>query len=200
MGPAAHSHVLRIFTEVIYCRLGILSLFLSQLVGRSLIINLQRRVDSRKGTSSITDESLNRSIWRWICIIVYRHYRRPSRSLPHLTLLYHILHGLHMVYFASHCLPTHAVCQQCTSRITRGSVSLSLFLSILWYSGREMMCHSIDHTHLSPNHVHVCPSFSQGTSNGGRQILSNRPSNRNIVPLYGKSDSLFTRERQIAQR
>jgi hypothetical protein len=32
----------------------------------------------------------------------------------------------------------------------------------------------------------------QGTSNGGRQFLSNRRSNRHIVPLYGKSDRLFT--------
>jgi len=33
----------------------------------------------------------------------------------------------------------------------------------------------------------------QGTSNGGRQFLSNRLSNRHIVPLYGKSARLFTR-------
>ena len=32
----------------------------------------------------------------------------------------------------------------------------------------------------------------QGTSNGGRQFLRNRRSNRHIVPLYGKSDGLFT--------
>ena len=32
----------------------------------------------------------------------------------------------------------------------------------------------------------------QGTSNGGRQVLRNRRSNRHIVPLYGKSDCLFT--------
>jgi len=40
----------------------------------------------------------------------------------------------------------------------------------------------------------------QGTSNGGRQFLSNRRSNRHIVPLHGKSDRLFTRERKFAQR
>jgi hypothetical protein len=32
----------------------------------------------------------------------------------------------------------------------------------------------------------------QGTSNGGRQFLRNTRSNRHIVPLYGKSDRLFT--------
>ena len=31
----------------------------------------------------------------------------------------------------------------------------------------------------------------QGTSNGGRQFLRNRRSNRYIVPLYGKSDCPF---------
>jgi len=40
----------------------------------------------------------------------------------------------------------------------------------------------------------------QGTSNGGRQFLSIRRSNRRIVPIYGKSDRLFTRERKFAQR
>jgi len=32
----------------------------------------------------------------------------------------------------------------------------------------------------------------QGTSNGGRQFLRIRRSNRHIVPLYGKSDSRST--------
>jgi len=32
----------------------------------------------------------------------------------------------------------------------------------------------------------------QGTSHSGRQFLRNRPSNRHIVPLYGRSDGLFT--------
>jgi hypothetical protein len=31
-----------------------------------------------------------------------------------------------------------------------------------------------------------------GYLNGGRQFLSNRRSNRHIVPVYGKSDRLFT--------
>jgi len=124
----------------------------------------------------------------------FTQFAAPHTALPYLT---RFAHGvLRIPLFAhSRCLPTVYLTNHSRKRL-----SLSLFLSILWYSGREMMCHSIDHTHLSPNHVHVCPSFSQGTSNGGRQILSNRPSNRNIVPLYGKSDSLFTRERQIAQR
>ena len=39
-----------------------------------------------------------------------------------------------------------------------------------------------------------------GYLRGGRQFLSNRLSNRHIVPLYGKSDGLFTRERKFAQR
>ena len=34
--------------------------------------------------------------------------------------------------------------------------------------------------------------MSHSTSNGARQLLSNRRSNRHIVPLYGKSDRLFT--------
>ena len=42
----------------------------------------------------------------------------------------------------------------------------------------------------------------QGTSNGGRQFLRNRPSNRHNVPLYsyGKSDRLFTQGRKFAHR
>jgi hypothetical protein len=40
----------------------------------------------------------------------------------------------------------------------------------------------------------------QGTSNGGRQFLSNRLSNRYIVPLYGKSNHLFTRFFQFEER
>jgi len=32
----------------------------------------------------------------------------------------------------------------------------------------------------------------QGTSNGGRQFWRNRWSNRHIVPLYGKSECVFT--------
>jgi len=32
----------------------------------------------------------------------------------------------------------------------------------------------------------------QRTSNGSRQCLRNRRSNRHMVPLYGKSDCLFT--------
>jgi len=38
----------------------------------------------------------------------------------------------------------------------------------------------------------------QGTSNGGRQFLRNGQSNRHLVPLYGKSDSLFTQGRKFA--
>ena len=37
-----------------------------------------------------------------------------------------------------------------------------------------------------------CFAVFQGTSNGGRQFLRNRRSNRHIVSLYGKSDSLFS--------
>jgi hypothetical protein len=51
---------------------------------------------------------------------------------------------------------------------------------------------------VSPNHQSY--AAFQGTSNGGRQFLSNRRSNRHIVPLYGTSDRLFTRERKFAQR
>jgi hypothetical protein len=40
----------------------------------------------------------------------------------------------------------------------------------------------------------------QGTSNGGRQFLSNKLSNRNIIPLYGKSDRLFTRVFRFEER
>ena len=42
--------------------------------------------------------------------------------------------------------------------------------------------------------LHGNPNFAvfQGTSNGGRQFLRKRRSNRRIVPLYGKSDRLFT--------
>jgi len=40
----------------------------------------------------------------------------------------------------------------------------------------------------------------QDTSNGGRQFLSNRRSNRHIVPLYGKSDRLFTRVFRFEER
>jgi len=43
-------------------------------------------------------------------------------------------------------------------------------------------------------------SVFQGISNGGRQFLSHRRSNRHMVPLYGKSDRLFTRERKLTQR
>ena len=34
---------------------------------------------------------------------------------------------------------------------------------------------------------------TQGTPNGGHHHLSDRRSNRHIVPWYGKSDRLFTR-------
>jgi len=40
----------------------------------------------------------------------------------------------------------------------------------------------------------------QGTSNGGRQFLSNRRSNRHIVPSYGKFDRLFTRVFRFEER
>jgi len=40
----------------------------------------------------------------------------------------------------------------------------------------------------------------QGTSNGGRQFLRNRRSNRHIGLLYGKSDPLFTQGRKFAFR
>ena len=40
----------------------------------------------------------------------------------------------------------------------------------------------------------------QGTSNGGRQFLRNRRSNRHIVPLYGKSDRLFTQDLKFETR
>ena len=38
------------------------------------------------------------------------------------------------------------------------------------------------------------PGFAgfECTSNGGRQFLRKKRSNRHIVPLYGKSDRLFT--------
>jgi hypothetical protein len=38
----------------------------------------------------------------------------------------------------------------------------------------------------------MCFAVFQGTSDGGRQFLSKRRSNRRIVPLYGTSDRLFT--------
>ena len=46
------------------------------------------------------------------------------------------------------------------------------------------------------------PAFAvfQGTSNGGRQFLSNRRSNRHNVPLHGKSDRIFTQGRKFAHR
>jgi hypothetical protein len=46
------------------------------------------------------------------------------------------------------------------------------------------------------------PGFAvfQGTSNGGRQFLSNRRSNPHIVPLYGKSDHPFTRVFRFEER
>jgi hypothetical protein len=53
---------------------------------------------------------------------------------------------------------------------------------------------------FSPHPGQTYHAVFQGTSNGGRQFLSDRRSNRHIVPLYGKSDSLFTRERKFAQR
>jgi len=40
----------------------------------------------------------------------------------------------------------------------------------------------------------------RGTSNGGRQFLRNRRSHRHSVPLYGKSDRLFTQGRKSAHR
>ena len=36
-------------------------------------------------------------------------------------------------------------------------------------------------------------AFFQGTSHGGRQFLRKRRLNRRMVPLYGKSDGLFTK-------
>jgi len=53
--------------------------------------------------------------------------------------------------------------------------------------------------------AHLCSeagdfALFQGTSDGGCQFLSNRPSNRRIVPLYGKSDRLFTHGRKFAHR
>ena len=45
-----------------------------------------------------------------------------------------------------------------------------------------------------------CYAVFQGTSNGGRQFLRNRRSNRHIVPLYGNSDRLFTKGRKFAHR
>jgi len=40
----------------------------------------------------------------------------------------------------------------------------------------------------------------QGTSNGSRQFLSNRRSNRRIVPLCGKSERLFSRVLRCEER
>jgi len=44
--------------------------------------------------------------------------------------------------------------------------------------------------------AHACDggvyAVFQGASNGGRQFLRNRRSNRQMVPLYGKSDGLYT--------
>jgi hypothetical protein len=45
---------------------------------------------------------------------------------------------------------------------------------------------------FSYSHGRVFAAF-QSTSNGGSQCLSNRRSNRHIMPLYGKSDRPFTR-------
>jgi len=52
-------------------------------------------------------------------------------------------------------------------------------------------------TYLAPDtytNIAAGPVFAvlQGTSNGGRQFLRNRRSNHHMVPLYGKSDGLFT--------
>jgi len=46
----------------------------------------------------------------------------------------------------------------------------------------------------------ACFTVSLGISNGGHQFLSNRWSNRHIVPLYSKSDRLLTRVFRFEER
>ena len=56
---------------------------------------------------------------------------------------------------------------------------------------------SLGHT---PIQVGPASAIFQGNSNGGRRFLSNRRSNRHIVPLHGKSDRLFTRVFRLEKR
>jgi hypothetical protein len=59
-------------------------------------------------------------------------------------------------------------------------------------------CDAVSHDMVSHDAASYDFADFQGTSNGGRQFLKNRRSNRHIVPLYGKSDRLCTQGRKFA--
>jgi hypothetical protein len=56
------------------------------------------------------------------------------------------------------------------------------------------------HFQLVPLHHGRAGRAARGASRQGRQFLSNRWSNRHMVPLYGKSDRLLTRVFRFEER
>ena len=66
------------------------------------------------------------------------------------------------------------------------------------YFLHHLVMHHVDNNAWNKAGQHL--RIFQGTSNGGRQFLRNRRSNRHIVPLNSKSYRLFTPGRKFAHR